>query len=179
VTEWLPDKIVYVLHTVVYVWNSEVDGWKLKLRTPKYEAAKLNCAPLVFGWLVLLFARVIELYQQVMWVCVTQGAVQPVFFSVSNCIYRHIWAHFPRNGMMYVWEREWQLPVTSLCTSPHVRIRGSVVGVATRLRGGRFGIRIPRGTRDFSFLLNVQTRYGPLPTSCSLGTVGKAAGAWS
>lgn len=38
VPEWLPDRIVHVLFTVVLKQRS--GGWKLKMRTPRYEAAR-------------------------------------------------------------------------------------------------------------------------------------------
>lgn len=56
---------------------------------------------------------------------------------------------------------EGQLPVR--CASPHVRTRGSVVGIATGLRGGRSGVRIPRGTRYFSFLKASRPALAPPP----------------
>jgi hypothetical protein len=48
-------------------------------------------------------------------------------------------------------------------------VRGSVVGIGTRLRDGRSGVRILVGTRDMSLLQNVQTGCGAHPTSCSVG----------
>ena len=49
----------------------------------------------------------------------------------------------------------------------------SVVGIAARLWAGRSGVRIPVGARDF-YLFSETPR-----TTYSMGTWGKAAGAWS
>ena len=48
--------------------------------------------------------------------------------------------------------------------------RVGVFGIATRLWGGRFGFRIPAGTRDFSLLQKIQTAFGSHPAFCSIGT---------
>jgi len=47
--------------------------------------------------------------------------------------------------------------------------RERAVGVATRLRAGRSGVRIPAATGDLSLLHNVQTGFWPTqpPVSCS------------
>ena len=46
----------------------------------------------------------------------------------------------------------------------------SVDGIATRIRAGRYGIRMPVGERDFFVLQYVQTGSGDHPTSCLVGT---------
>jgi hypothetical protein len=46
----------------------------------------------------------------------------------------------------------------------------SLVGIATRLRTGRSGARIPVETSEFSLLQNVQIGFGPHPASYSVGT---------
>jgi hypothetical protein len=44
------------------------------------------------------------------------------------------------------------------------------IGILTRLWAGRFGVQIPAGTRDFSFLKIVQTGSAAHQTSYSMGT---------
>ena len=43
-------------------------------------------------------------------------------------------------------------------------------GISPRMRSGRFGVRVPVGARDFSFLQNVKTGSGTHPASYSVGT---------
>ena len=49
------------------------------------------------------------------------------------------------------------------------RSQGSLVGVVTRLRAGRSGVRKPAGGRDSSFVQNIDTGFGTTPVSFSLG----------
>jgi hypothetical protein len=51
-------------------------------------------------------------------------------------------------------------------------IRDTVVGIATRLRAGWSGFRIPAKTRDISVLQNAQTDSGAQPFSYYIGTGG-------
>ena len=49
-------------------------------------------------------------------------------------------------------------------------IQCTAVDVVTRLRGARYGVRIPAGAKHFSPLQNVQTGAGAHPASYSIGT---------
>ena len=72
-----------------------------------------------------------------------------------------VWAEFssfPKNGFEF-------LPVW-------VQGHGSAVGIATRLRAGWFGVRIPATARNFSLPRNIKTASGVHPASV------KAAGKW-
>jgi hypothetical protein len=53
-----------------------------------------------------------------------------------------------------------------------------IVGVVTRLRVGRSGVRIPTELRDFSLIQNIQADYGPHPASYLMGT-GEPSRGWS
>jgi hypothetical protein len=54
--------------------------------------------------------------------------------------------------------------------------QSSLVGIVTRLRAGRSGVRIPVEARDFSLLQNVQTGSGAHPASYSVGIVVPSRG---
>ena len=54
--------------------------------------------------------------------------------------------------------------------------RVSVVDIATELRTGQSGVRIPVGVEDLSLLQNVPTGSGAHPVSPSLGSGIKEAG---
>jgi len=49
-------------------------------------------------------------------------------------------------------------------------LSASGVGIATILRNGWTGFRIPIRVRSFNFPLNVRTIYKAYPSSCSIGT---------
>ena len=50
------------------------------------------------------------------------------------------------------------------------RGRDNVVGIATRIRAGRIGVRTPVMTRDFIFPTYVQSGPGTHTASCKIGT---------
>jgi hypothetical protein len=50
--------------------------------------------------------------------------------------------------------------------------RGTIVGIATRPRAGRSGVRVPVGASDSSVLHGLMTGCGAHPASCSVGTGG-------
>ena len=62
-----------------------------------------------------------------------------------------------------------QTSVLHLCSMKIVTCLSSGVdGMISKLRGGRYGIRIPAGIQDFSFLQNVQKVLEVHPTVCSM-----------
>jgi len=56
--------------------------------------------------------------------------------------------------------------------------RGSTVGIVTKRRPGRSGVRTPGRTRDLSLLRNVMTVSGSRPVDSEIFSRGKAMGMW-
>jgi hypothetical protein len=60
-------------------------------------------------------------------------------------------------------------------TEKEMKSWDSSVGIVTRLRAGRSGVRIPTGIRDFSVFVNIQTRPGSHPVDIVVIAWRKAA----